>query len=191
MRVERHNIRTGRAPRFLLLPRSDGPPTRTEIYPDSFLWGLADSVAQIVAVSWWTELQAAWFILTGAVPQMAPVGVRRKNIFTDDGEVVLTQIHLDLFPFVCSRTVHRVHARMRELLTHMQPRRALHVSSLRLFDFVEEHRGESDQTPKWAALMREWNKAVQSDWRYHDRRHFRRDYLRISESLTRPDRIEL
>jgi hypothetical protein len=179
VRVEIENLRTGSGPQFLPLPRRNGPPWTADIYPGSFLWGVAGAVLSVKKNSLWDEAQTLWFMMTRVVPYLEPVQVHRKILCDEHRNPMFTALQIQTFPFVSARALFRTHALTRRWLLRKRRTRPPQISNLELFDFIEDRMPDPKATPKWSRLMAEWNRGAPADWKYVHRGHFRRDYLRV------------
>jgi hypothetical protein len=177
--------------RNLIVPRRDGSARGLTIQPTSFLSTMANACDQIRSEHWWSEPECLWFVLTGAVPDMRPVSIRRKVLRDEEASPIAEVLTIRTFQFVSPRTLSKAHASVRSQLPGPRAKRALKAKGLELFDFVEQERASSSEPCGWGTLMARWNRTAQEPSKYSDRRHFRRDYVRTREFVLLGEEDEL
>jgi hypothetical protein len=178
--------------------------------PERAWWGeltvLEDSVLGVLLslvqrlherFPWWGTQWTPMFILMGKAPV---VGLPFENYYQpyvtySDPELARRQsriyqpITIEVAPWTSVEHVSQVYKRVKE---HIPTTPLPSERRLALFAFVMKHpevrvpgEGQEPETPPWGALMSSWNESLpdKPEWRYKDRRNFRRDFLEAFDQI--------
>lgn len=156
------------------------------LHARSFMAQLDEACQQIAEVFLWSRHEAFWFLFAGEVPKAPAVRATRRVTRDATGSPLHASIILRASPFVSADSVARAFRRAKKELLRRPQARPVALKTLKLFEFVEGQSSPASKERPWAALMRAWDASVQQGWRYADRRHFRRDYLRAKKLITEP-----
>jgi hypothetical protein len=178
--------RLGGQNRYVWFPSRDGELKAHLLHARSFKAQLEEACQQIADVFLWSRREAFWFLLAGEVPKAPAVRATRRVTRDAAGSPLHASIILRASPFVSADSVARAFRRAKQELLRRPQARPVALKTLKLFEFVESQSSPASKERPWAALMRAWDASVQQGWRYADRRHFRRDYLRAKKLITEP-----
>lgn len=126
----------------------------------------------------WEECEASWFLLTGYAPHFKPMTGQIANDFSG-------RITINVSPWVSDQTLLHFMRQMRlAALGKVSPRTS--AVSFDVFTFVtraETVRG--GETPKWRALLEEWNVTVATQYRFRDVKQMRARYTQALRVIRR------
>ena len=125
----------------------------------------------------WTPASAAWFVLTGEPPEIAPLTL---SYHLRRGQFTLTYAQ-----WISEKTLRRAYAGARDHLRQGDNRPLAH-KTLAVFRFVTEHVDDEGNRQSWAQLTDLWNKQHPGEWRFKDRFGLRKTYLRAEKELADP-----
>jgi len=144
---------------------------------------------------WWLARMMPMFVLMQQAPMIGRPGAYfYYNIPSSYPEVlrrsrVYQPIVLELPPWFPVANTTRIYKIVKELIpTTPQPSRR----RMALFEWVMKHpevtvpgEGEVPEVPSYAKLFRAWNEALPAghEWRYGDRRNFRRDFRKAFDQI--------
>jgi hypothetical protein len=190
--------------RYKVLPflGEGGETHRTLVRPTSVLGSLYSTVQNLLKNYPWFEESAAWFLLTGDAPYVAPMTMRGKyrgpltfgpypSTGFSYGLVTLT-----MEPWVSADTVQRVYRDIQRQWLGGD-NRPVGEKNRRLFSFVTERVGSvslqaEEKRRLGKELVTEWDRQYSQDkerrgWPYHgDTRTFWRDYNLARRLITSP-----
>jgi hypothetical protein len=184
--------------KVLSFPGEDGETHRTLVAPNSVLGRIRRLADTLVKSYPWFEVDAAWFVLTGEVPCVAPMSWSVKSrshvpaLSDDSGDAAFTHtlITLTVEPWISADTVLAVYGDIQRYLLG-KDNRPVGSKNLALFRFVTEKVGPASLSPGERRLLApklltEWNRQ-HPKWTYgHDTRTFWRDYNSVRKSLINP-----
>jgi hypothetical protein len=160
-----------------------------EAWPESPVYELARVVDALAGSYPWEWEEAAWFVLTGEVPEVLPLraGLRLLQDTEGDDKPGYRRgvVRLDVEPWVPVKDVTKAYRRAQQA---MQPRqeRALDQHSLDVFRWVEDRRAAGD-TRSLRALQRD----TPTGWTWKQGNGLAVLYGRVRRQLMAPDvRIE-
>jgi hypothetical protein len=141
----------------------------------------------LAAVFPWQTRDATWFVLTGASPPLPPLqlGLQRRSL----RDYARTALVLTVEPWISSKSLTRVFRAYQRVLLGRENRPILE-KNLELFEFVAPRRELVQKGQTWNELRSGWNRQHRQ-WAYVDNRHFRRDYLRVRQTLAHPEYAQL
>jgi hypothetical protein len=204
-------ITTDQQPETLVLPHTKGlPRQKFRVWRPSIL-GILSSLSKMFSEHYpWREEDAAWFVLTGEVPETSPLAWETEwQEYTDQHAITLT-----VEPWVSTETVADLYSELRRRTLGRNTRR-LSVRNLAVFRFViaqlEAPAPSEDKPlfggrrprkgsmigrlesklwhlegPSWRTLLERWNQAHPEEWSYDDVRLFSRDFYRAHKAIARP-----
>lgn len=146
---------------------------------------------------WWGARWMAGFVLMGRAPMvwLASEWFYHPQMTHTDPDLMSHRSHIyqpitmEIPPWFSAENVSQVYKGVKERIPttpQPSPRR------LALFEFVMKQpevtvpgEGEYPNVPYWAALFRSWNESLPArhEWRYKDRRNFRRDFLKAFDQI--------
>jgi hypothetical protein len=127
----------------------------------------------------WEPEDAAWFVLTGEPPVVAPLNLSYhpdRGVFT-----------LAFASWISEETMRRAYRKARDQAHGGTGNRQLGEKALAVLRFVSE-RTPSAEKPKWTELWRSWNSECRDGeyprkWSFNDISALRRAYLRAEQSV--------
>ncbi len=137
---------------------------------------LEDLARWLVARYPWPLRDAAWFVLTGRVPEIEPLRI--------EPDEARGTYRITFATWISEESLRRAYRSL-----HKSDNRPLGRKVLSAFRFVDE-RTEPGRTPKWAELTREWNqrckKRNREDLIFYDGSALKRAYERVEKRLASP-----
>ena len=175
--------------KLLAFPDDEHGINRVCVQPDSVLGDLRARVHKLILRYPWQEPEAAWFVLTGETPWVAPVTLQARGVGT--GDVFQRQfVTMKVEPWISEETVRRTYreAQVRMLRGDNRPAKS---KQLDLFRFVS---GRTDPSTLYGrerakaakTLVPEWDQENPADAYGADTRRFWRDYDRALELIALP-----
>ena len=162
---------------------------RVCVLTGSVLWELRERVQKLILRYPWQESEAAWFLLTGETPWVAPVTLQARGVGID-GMVERQFVTIKVEPWVSEETVRRTYreAQVRMLRGDNRPAKS---KQLDLFRFVSSRTDPFTLYGKERAraarkLVPEWDRENPDDAYGTDTRRFWRDYDRAVELIAQP-----
>jgi hypothetical protein len=163
-----------------------------EDYPQSVAEELNALTGELSRAYLWTEVNAAWFVLTGYIPT-----INTFNLGTSAKKVprgpVITTINIRVEPWFPANKVYRVYKDMQYRVLGKDNHK-VRLRRIRLLEFVREQ--QKANTDGWRTWMKRWNEAY-PDWKYEVKnpgqdpdnavRNLQTDYERACELILTPD----
>jgi hypothetical protein len=209
--TEEISIAPNQQPDKLVLPYTKGLPRREFRVWRSSVLGILSNLSKTFAEHYpWREEDAAWFVLTGEVPEASLLAwITEWQEYTDQQTITLT-----VDSWVSVETVASLYSELRRYRLGRNTRR-LSERNLDVFRFVitqlkapspdedkplfggrklrrssvvgrlEKQLWELEG-PSWRTLLEQWNQAHPGEWSYEDVRLFSRDFYRAHKAIARP-----
>ena len=147
------------------------------VWPGSVLDRLRSLSEKLAKTYRWQELQAVWFVLTGATPIVSPISMKVR---TSQGEYSpdVAEITLTVEPWVPAERVEKVY---RDLQLQVVSRtRQPWERNLKVYLFVKQKQKEGLNRSELPAL---WNKQEREDWHYPRSHGFWQAYKNAREAI--------
>jgi hypothetical protein len=197
-------VRCTRQTRLVLsTPGANEERHAVEVQRHSVLDELRRAAVELADRCDWPEAEAAWFILTGAVPSVAPLRVGLKGSYGSARNTA--RVTLSVEPWVSAETVQRAYRDVQRRVLGRTDNRPIGRRNLALFRLAIQHAQGADSPPHrelsvhlppYRELMDRWNalhpatcdhKQRHDDTcRYDDERRLGGDFLRAWRALMRP-----
>ena len=154
------------------------------VLPSSVFGQLRDVSLKLVKDYQWSESDATWFLLTGAVPYLDPAVVEPEGFLGSSYWRVRLTLTVDAW--LRPGTVLRIYRQAQRQLLEGRSR-PLSKRNLALFEFVVTRTEADAASRSWRGLMASWNHGCPLlSWQYHDPRRFHRDFVRARRALLLP-----
>ena len=175
--------------KLVSFPGQDHSIHRVCVKPLSILGDLRKVSDNLIQGYPWWESEAVWFVLTGATPWVAPVGVQARGI-GHNGLFERQFVTIKAEPWISEETIQRTYreAQIRLLQGDNRPTKN---KQIRLFRFVSGRThpyglGKKERAEAAKALVSEWDQENPGDTYGSDTRRFWRDYDRALLLIAQP-----
>ena len=163
-------------------PSEDGRSWKLIVpWPHSVLDELRQVSVRLAKNFQWREGATTWFVLTGAIPQRAPVK-QRWSVHWDNIHSA-AHVTLAIEPWVSADTVLRIYRDAQRSILGGD-NRPIGLKNLDLFHFVVDQ-AEDGKLPPWKKMMLQWND-THAELQYDDVSSFARAYRRTEQALMFP-----
>jgi hypothetical protein len=166
---------------LVAFPSRDGGTARLPATTPA-LWELQRLARELVAAHGWTEAQAAWFLLTGAVPVRWPLMVQpvyEEDVTDPKQPRSVRRIEIRADAWLPASAISEAYQRAVRMSRGGRP---VSERQLRLALFVQER--SLAAKPPWSRLRREWNESHRR-WTYASDRAFASDARAAVSSVSR------
>lgn len=153
------------------------------VWPSSVLGELYDCSRWLEQRFPWKLNDALWYVLTGAFPDVSPLGLRVHKM--EHGDLHRAQITISVDPWVSADTVRNAYRAVQSMVLAGKDNRRLEEKSLALTPFIASQRAGHEKRPTWRHLMATWNQRYPG-WAYNDVSNFARDADRAEKNLRFP-----
>lgn len=168
-----------------LWSRRGQQPETIEYLPDSLfsrLWRLADHIAWS---TWWSQADAAWFILTGVPPGPPTIQISMNRRLGQQAN--LGRIEMVIPQWISHETVRKAYKRGQDFMIGARPR-ALKKTSLERYGFVVERFGLAPSRRELNEGANEWarRRGLKGRGRATALQNFARDFERTKDAVLKP-----